>query len=54
MYCALCKRQIIDGKFTDPKNHRKGCPIFIDTESVAKVIVREITQPQGFHNKTTK
>jgi hypothetical protein len=29
--------------FTDPKSHKPECPIYVDTETVAKVI-KEVTE----------
>jgi len=37
--CALCGNQIDkEHPFTDPESHKKGCPIWADSERVVEVI----------------
>lgn len=41
MYCAICKKQIV-GKFTNPESHAPDCPIFVDTQTLVNIIVKEV------------
>lgn len=44
MKCAMCGNTI-DKKhpFTNPKSHKRRCPIYVDTKTVANVIIRKAT-----------
>lgn len=43
--CALCGSDVSKG-FTNPKNHKPGCPIYVSTEEVAEVIVKKASKGQ--------